>query len=184
VRAQFGSDLVLAVGRLVPYKGFRYLIAAMKSVAGNLVIIGKGPLEEDLRQYARELGVADKVHFLGLVPSVRPYYRAASVLVLPSISRAEAFGLVQLEAMAAGLPVINTQIDSGVPEVCPNGITGITVPPCDSTALANSLHLLMENEELRSRLGSAARVRVREEYRLDLMVDRTVGLYDEVLEGC
>jgi rhamnosyl/mannosyltransferase len=112
VLRQYGSRLVLAVGRLVEYKGFIYLLEAMRGVDATLLLVGTGPLDAVLKRAAQRFEVSNKVKFLGKVDDLQKYYRACSVFVLPSISRAEAFGLVQLEAMAAGLPVINTNIDS------------------------------------------------------------------------
>jgi glycosyltransferase involved in cell wall biosynthesis len=176
-----GPRILLAVGRLVPYKGFEYLVQAMRTVNATLLLIGKGPLEQDLKTLAATLGVSKKVKFLGRVDDVTKYYSATSIFVLPSISRAEAFGLVQLEAMGAGLPVINTDLDTGVPEISVNGITGITVPPADAEALARAINELLENDELRQRMGHAARERARQEFSLDLMISRTAKLYEEVL---
>lgn len=116
VAREFGPDFVLALGRLVPYKGFECLIEAMKNVRTRLVIIGTGPLEHELRKHAGRCGVEERVMLIGRVNDVLPYYKASALFVLPSISRAEAFGVVQMEAMAAGLPVINTNLDSGVPK--------------------------------------------------------------------
>lgn len=175
--------LILSVGRLVPYKGYICLLQAMQAVNATLLLIGAGPLERDLKSAAQNLGVCGKVKFLGWIDDLQPYYRASSLFVLPSITRAEAFGLVQLEAMAAGLPVINTDIDSGVPEVSPDGITGITVPPGDSAALAQAINTLLETPGLCQRMGAAARARARSEFSADLMIRRTLNVYDEVLAG-
>jgi rhamnosyl/mannosyltransferase len=101
--------------------------------------------------------------------------------VLPSVTRAEAFGIVQLEAMAAGLPVINTNIDSGVPGVCIDGRTGITVPPRDINLLTEAMQLLLGGKHLRARFGEAARATVNAEYTADLMAMRTSSVYLEVL---
>jgi len=181
VLTRFDSPLILSVGRLVPYKGYIGLLRAMQAVNATLLLIGTGPLERDLKSAARNLGVCGKVKFLGWIDDLQPYYRASSLFVLPSITRAEAFGMVQLEAMAVGLPVVNTDIDSGVPEVSLDGITGITVPPADSAALARAINLLLESPGLRQRMGAAARARAFSEFAAGLMVRRTMELYDEVL---
>ncbi len=175
------GPFVLAVGRLVPYKGFDVLIRAMKQVDAPLLLIGGGPQADRLRALAEKEGVARKIRMLGRVSDLLPYFRAASVFVLPSRTRAEAFGIVQLEAMAAGVPVINTNVDSGVPEVSVHGETGLTVEPGNIDALAGAIRLLLENGELRCRLGSAAAARVMKEYTADLMAERTLALYREVL---
>jgi glycosyltransferase involved in cell wall biosynthesis len=177
----FDSRLILSIGRLVPYKGYIYLLRAMQTVNATLLLIGVGPLEQELKTAAHNYGVGNKIKFLGWVDDLEPYYRASSVFVLPSITRAEAFGLVQLEAMAAGLPVVNTDIDSGVPEVSLDGITGITVPPEDAGSLARAISLLLDAPELRQRMGEAAKARACSEFTADLMVQRTMTLYDEVL---
>jgi glycosyltransferase involved in cell wall biosynthesis len=179
LRARHGPRVVLAVGRLVYYKGFDYLIRAMSAVDGTLVILGDGPLRGALQALAKEAGVADRVAFEGSVPDLAPYYHAADVFALPAVARSEAFGLVQLEAMAAGLPVVNTRIDSGVPFVSRDGESGITVPPADARALAGALGRLLDAPALRRRLGAAARERVRRDFGLDRMVADTLALYGE-----
>ena len=176
-----GPRLILAVGRLVGYKGFTYLVEAMQNVDATLLLVGNGPLDADLKEQARRCGVNHKIKFLGTIDHLDKYYRASSIFVLPSISRAEAFGLVQLEAMAASLPVVNTDLDSGVPEISLDGVTGRTVPPADAPALAGAINELLGNEYLRRRMGEAGRERARREFSLDLMVERTKALYEEVL---
>ena len=179
LRALYGPRMVLAVGRLVYYKGFDYLIRAMAAVDGRLVILGDGPLRASLERFAAGLGLADRVTLAGAVPDLVPYYHAADVFVLPAVARSEAFGLVQLEAMAAGLPVVNTRIDSGVPFVSRDGESGITVPPADVQALAGALGHLLDAPALRERLGEGARARVRGEFSLHRMVAATLALYRE-----
>jgi glycosyltransferase involved in cell wall biosynthesis len=181
LQQRFGDKIILAVGRLVPYKGFDVLIRAMKEVDGRLILLGSGPQYDALLELAESEGVAEKTTMLGRVENINPYFAAASVFVLPSVTRAEAFGMVQLEAMAAGLPVVNTNIDSGVPEVCVNGVTGITVPPNDVTALSRAIQLLLDKPELRERYGEAARARVNSDFTSDLMAQRTAAIYSEVL---
>lgn len=179
LRERYGPRVVLAVGRLVYYKGFDYLIRAMPAVGGRLVILGDGPLRGPLRALAEAEGVADRVTLEGAVPELAPYYHAADVFALPAVARSEAFGLVQLEAMAAGLPVVNTRIDSGVPFVSRDGESGITVPPADPRALAGALGRLLDAPALRERLGEAGRARVRREFSLRRMVAETRALYEE-----
>ncbi len=157
LRRQFGDRIILAVGRLVPYKGFDVLIRAMKEVDGKLILIGSGPQSSALAGLSVSEGVQSRVTMLGHVEELSPYFAAASVFVLPSVTRAEAFGMVQLEAMAAGLPIINTDIDSGVPEVSIHGKTGITVPPMDTLALSHAMVLLLDRKDLQVQFGEAAK---------------------------
>jgi glycosyltransferase involved in cell wall biosynthesis len=184
IRKQYGDRLVLSVGRLVYYKGFEYLIRAMTQVRGKLLIIGDGTLRGKLEDLARSIGVENKVHFLGNVPgSLRSYYQAVDVFTLASIARSEAFGIVQIEALASGLPVVNTNLDSGVPFVSLDGETGFTVPPCDPDALACAINRLLEEQDLRRSFSSAARQRARTEFSLERMTSRTLALYGTVMHS-
>lgn len=183
IHAKYGERLILAVGRLVPYKGFEYLIRSMKSVNGALVLVGTGPLQDELQGCIQECGVQDKVHMLGHVDDIVQYYQAASIFVMPSITRAEAFGLVQVEAMAAGTPVINTDIPSGVPEVSVHGQTGFTVPPNDPEALAKAINQLLDNKELRQQFGREARIQAHGKFSMEKIVKQTLELYETVMAG-
>jgi len=185
IRNQFGPRIVLGVGRLVYYKGFEYLIRAMERVDGTLLVIGTGRLHEALSAEIRDRGLHARVHLLGDVPDAQlaNYYRAADIFVLPSVERSEAFGIVQLEAMACGKPVINTQIDSSVPCVSENGATGITVPPKDVDALADAIRVLLDNDALRRSYGEAARRRVHDRFTIEAATNDLLRLYFELL-GC
>ena len=181
IRAKYGPRLVVGAGRLVYYKGFEYLVRAMVAVDGGLVILGDGPLRAELRGLAEEMGVVDRVDLPGAVPELAPWYHAADVFALPAVARSEAFGLVQLEAMAAGTPVVNTRLDSGVPFVSRDGETGITVPPADVDALAAALTRLLDDQALRERYGRAGRERVHREFSLERMVAQTLAVYREAV---
>lgn len=181
LRARYGARIVLAVGRLVYYKGFDYLIRAMPRVRGRLVIVGEGPLRRKLEREAAIAGVSDRVTIVSGAEDVVPYYHAADVFVLPSVARSEAFGIVQLEAMACGKPVVNTRLNSGVPSVSLDGMTGLTVAPADSEALAAAIQRLLDDEGLRNRLSQAAGRRVRDKFSLELMVRRMWQLYRQVM---
>jgi rhamnosyl/mannosyltransferase len=185
VRARYGERLVISVGRLVYYKGFDVLIRAMASVRGKLLIVGDGPLRGELQALAVQLGVADKVVFAGEINNagVTPYYHAADLFALASVARSEAFGIVQIEAMAAGLPVVNTSLDSGVPFVSLDGQTGLTVPPGNPQALAAAINRLLDDRGLRQSLGQAGVRRARQEFSLDTMLGRTLQLYRTVADS-
>lgn len=181
IRAKYGERLILAVGRLVPYKGFEFLIRAMTDIDAKLLLIGRGRLDRQLGTLIETMGLRGKVHVLGQVKDVAPYYKAAKIFVLPSITRAEAFGLVQVEAMAAGIPVVNTDLESGVPEVSVDGVTGITVRPKDSIALARAINFLLENDDIRRKYGEAACKRAREKFSAARMAQDTLKVYESVL---
>jgi len=183
VKAQYGGRLIITTGRLIYYKGFEYLIQAMRNVDGHLLIAGDGSLRGELEAQTRALHLQDKITFLGEIHNddIAPYYHAADVFALASIARSEAFGIVQLEAMACGKPVVNTNLDSGVPWVSQDGVTGITVPPRDPFALAAAITKLLDDDSLRAEYGQAARLRVEKEFTQDLMIARLLETYGEVL---
>lgn len=183
VRAWYGPRIVLGVGRLVFYKGFEHLVRAMQDVDGHLLLIGSGPLRASLEQLAHSLNLSDRVTFLSEVEDVRPYYHAADVFALSSVMRSEAFGIVQLEAMACGKPVVNTQLNSGVTFVSPHGVSGLTVPPADSLALGRAINQLLDQPQLRIELGGRARQRVVANFTISKMVQRTFELYQEVMRS-
>jgi rhamnosyl/mannosyltransferase len=181
LRRQYGARIILGVGRFVYYKGFEHLIRAMKGVDGRLLLIGNGPLREKLAREALESGVSDKVTFLTDVKDVRPFYQAADVFVLPSIARSEAFGIVQLEAMACGKPVVNTSLDSGVTFVSPHGVSGLTVQPANPAALSEAINALLDNPALRDEYGRAGKRRIAEMFCVDVMARDTLRVYDEIM---
>jgi glycosyltransferase involved in cell wall biosynthesis len=173
---------VLFVGRLVYYKGLMVLLQAMVMAGASLVIAGDGPLAGALRARADVLGLADRVVFLsGLSDeAIRQLYRACDVFVLPSTERTEAFGLVQVEAMACGLPVVSTDLPTGVPWVNAHGVTGLVVPPGDAGALADALRRLLADPALRAELGQAGRRRAVRHFEESRMVERFVEIVESV----
>ena len=157
---------VLFVGRLVAYKGVDVLLRAMAGVPASLVVIGDGPLRRALEVLAGQLGVAGSVRFLGHVSDAErlEWYRRADLLALPSVSRQEAFGMVQVEAMLAGRPVISTALPTGVPWVNQDGESGLVVPPGDVEQLRAALMRLCGDPALRASLGAQARARALEHF--------------------
>jgi glycosyltransferase involved in cell wall biosynthesis len=177
--------LVVATGRLVPYKGFSTLIRALQDVDATLVIIGDGPMQSALGRLAKRLGVAERVLLKGFLPrdQLKIYLRAARVFAFPSITSAETFGIAQIEAMAAGLPIVNTALPTGVPKVARHGAEAITVPPNDPGALAAAIGQLLDDALLTRRLGQAGLTRARAEYGLDEFVTRMKRVYLEARAG-
>jgi rhamnosyl/mannosyltransferase len=180
------EPLVLFVGRLVYYKGVDVLLQATSLTArARLAIVGIGPMQEQLAGQARDLGIADRVRFLGAVSGarLRSLYNYARFLVLPSVAPSEAFGMVQLEAMAAARPVISTDLRSGVPYVNQHGKTGLIVQPGNALALASAMRLLIEDESYSTHLGKHAQQRVLDEFHLDRVVEAHLELYRASVAG-
>jgi len=180
------EPLVLFVGRLVYYKGIDVLLEALRlTERARLAIVGVGPLATRLIEQADRLGVTERVKFLGAVSDdrLRSMYKCARFLVLPSVAPSEAFGMVQLEAMAAGRPVIATDLRSGVPYVNQHGVTGLIVPPRDPRALAAAMATLLDNEPHARTLGQTAQRRVLAEFDVDKVVDAHVALYAGLLRS-
>lgn len=184
IRTKYGSEIVLFVGRLIYYKGVEYLIRAMKNVAGSLVVIGDGPLQESLLSLAKDTGVAHKVHFLGKGLSdaeMVAYYHACDVFVLPSVENTEGFGIVQLEAMACGRPVVNTDLPTGVPCVSLDNETGYTVPVRDPEALSRAINKILLNDGIKRTFGANAVQRVNDEFTMDRMTDSVFNACQQAL---
>lgn len=175
---------LLFVGHLRYYKGLDYLLRAMVNLpSARLTVVGSGPMEADWRGLARELEIADRVEFVGEVAdeNLPSYFADCDIFVLPSSERSEAFGVVQLEAMAAGKPVVCTELGTGTSFVNVNGETGFVVPARDDRALAGALARLMSDPGLRARMGAAGRERVQREFTLEKMVDGVMRTYQETL---
>lgn len=180
-----GRPILLNIGRLVGYKGQRYLVEALARVDAMAWLVGSGPLRADLEERARAAGVRDRVRFWGEVPDeLLPHLlHAADIFVLSSITPNEAFGLVQVEAMACAKPVICCQLPSGVPFVNQHGRTGLVVPPAEVGALAEAIRQLIEDPTLRRALGQAGRDRAIAEFSLETMVARYWNLFAETIHS-
>jgi rhamnosyl/mannosyltransferase len=174
IRSSMPGPRVLFVGRFVYYKGVSVLINAMAGCPGTLMLVGEGPLEHDLRRRVAERGLQDRVRFVGRVSDedLPAYYQASDLFVLPSIAKTEAFGVVQVEAMAAGVPVISTNLATGVPWVNQDGVSGLIVPPDDSDALAHAMAALLGDPDRRAALGRGASERADRLFSRQQMVDR------------
>ena len=181
LRKKYAEPIWLTSGRLIYYKGLSTAIRAFKKVPGTLILVGSGSEEDSLRAEVAAQDLGSRVVFAGYRPShldIIPYYLAAQAMWFPSNARSEAFGLVQIEAMACGTPVINTAIPhSGVTWVCQHEKSGLTVPINDPDALAAASMRLLNEPGLRERLGAAGRARTIAEFDHRVMAQRSAEIY-------
>ncbi len=178
------APLIFTIGRHVYYKGLEFLIRAMGEIAqGVLVIGGDGPLTPGLKALTQSLGLSARIRFVGRIPDAELpfYYHACDVFCMPSVEPAEAFGLVQLEAMACGKPVVCCELHNGVTYVNRDGETGLVVVPRDPQALARALTRLLDDPVLRRQFGEHGRRRARGEFSMDSMAAGTLRVYGQVL---
>lgn len=178
LRSRF-PRMIVAVGRLVAYKGFDVLVRALQHLDATAVVIGEGPVGADLARLAGRLGVRDRLLLAGRTDheQIKSYLHAAQVFAFPSVTAAEAFGIAQLEAMAAGLPVVNTMLPTAVPDVARDGQEGLTVPAGDAFALARALGRLLDDPALARTLGERGRQRARAVYGRSAFVARCTSVY-------
>jgi rhamnosyl/mannosyltransferase len=179
-----GSVVALLVGRLVYYKGVDVLLDAVSRTRGvHLVVVGDGPLRDVLKARALALGIADRVQWIGSVTDedLAGAFSGADLFVLPSVARSEAFGLVQVEAMAAGLPVISTRLGTSVEVVNVEGSSGLLVEPGDPAALADAIQAIADDVALRERLSAGA-LRRAEDFTEARLVERYRDLYAAALD--
>jgi rhamnosyl/mannosyltransferase len=181
---QYPGPIWLSVGRLVYYKGLDVAIRALPKIPGRLIIVGEGPLRTEWQRLAEACGCSDRVVWLGNVDAqmLTGAYHAATALLFPSNARSEGFGLVQVEAMACGCPVINTRIpDSGVAWVSPHEDSGLTVPINDPDALAQAALQILEDPELRNRFSASGVLRAQEMFDARMMAERSFDVYRRAL---
>lgn len=182
-----GKHIVFSLGRLVLYKGYEYLIEAAHYLSDDYIVLigGTGHQQHRLSSLIETQGLQEKVKLLGFISDEKlgSYFKAATLFCLPSIDKREAFAIVQAKAMQHGLPVISTDIPgSGVPWVNQNGVSGITVPPCDSQALATAIQQVCADEQQYHRLCQQSRQRYEQLFRMEQMIDAHQTLYQEVME--
>lgn len=174
---------IVAVGRLVGYKGYDVLIRAMRTVDGHATIVGEGPLLANLQQLAAQQGVSDRIHFAGRLPrdEIKQLFHSAQVFAFPSVTEAEAFGIAQIEAMAAGLPIVNTNLATTVPLVARHNQEALTVPPNDAQGLSEALSRLLDEPVFAKRLGAAGRERAMSEFDQGVFSARMAAIYEDAL---
>jgi glycosyltransferase involved in cell wall biosynthesis len=187
LRAELGLPedalLVALVGRVEDQKGVDHLVRAARTVtaqvpAAHVVVVGDGTRRAEMERLTADLGLADRVHFTGWRHDLTDVMRSIDVLALPS--RWEAFGIVNLEAMAAAKPVVGFAVE-GIPEVVVHGETGLLSPAGDEAGLAEHLVRVLVDPELAARLGEAGRRRFVERFVPDEMAAAHVELYDRLL---
>jgi glycosyltransferase involved in cell wall biosynthesis len=178
--------LFVCVSRLNKAKGIRHAVRALAALDGGaaaappkLVIVGDGKEEPDLRALADELGIADRVHFAGPQPpeAVAAYLAACDIFLFPTEFK-EAGPVGLLQAMAAELPVVASDVGAVPEAVGRDGSAGILVPVADVDALIQAMRRLADDGELRTRLGRNARQRVLDEYTLERMTERMLAVYE------
>ncbi|HEY6193569.1 MAG TPA: glycosyltransferase [Candidatus Eisenbacteria bacterium] len=181
LRERYGDPHLLFVGRLRYYKGLHVLLDAMPAIEAPLVIVGNGPMDRALRAQAARLGLDDRVHFVGPVSDdvLLDHLAAAGIGLLPSSTPTEAFGLALVEYMAAGLPVVCTELGTGTSFVNQHGETGLVVRANDPGALADAVNRLLADRALRERMGRAGRERVRDRFTTEVMMRGMDCLYGE-----
>lgn len=178
-----GKKIVYSLGRLVPYKGYTYLIQAAAYLPEDYIVLigGNGPLKESLQAEIEVQHLQEKVKLLGFIADEEhaALYGAAKVFVMSSVMKTEAFGIVQIEAMSTGTPVVATKIpESGVSWVNDDGVSGLNVEPEDPKALAEAIRAICENEERYATFSQGARERFKTLYQFDKMIKKIITVYE------
>lgn len=183
LKQRYGKPLMIFIGKFRYYKGLHILIEAMKKIPGRLLLVGGGPLERKLRSQVSKSNLSGKIVFLGELEDRQMinYLQACDLLLLPSHLRSEAFGVVQLEAMACEKPVISTELGTGTSYVNQDNITGLVVPPNDVDALAKAANYLITKPKIREKFGKTGRQMVKKYYTDHLMLEKIIELYHQTL---
>lgn len=189
LRKQYGEKkIVFSLGRLVAYKGFTHLVEAARFLKDDYVILigGTGALKQALSQQIKRLGLENKVVLLGRIPEneLPTYFGACKVFCLPSVQKTEAFGIVQIEAMSCGKPVVATRIpQSGVSWVNKHGVSGLNVMPGNAGELARAIQDIADNESVYDKYSMAAKNRYWDIFTNEHMIDKCKRIYNNLWEG-
>jgi glycosyltransferase involved in cell wall biosynthesis len=181
----YDKTILLFLGYLSPHKGPDVLIRALQKIVIDvpdvlLVIVGTGVMQDKLKALSRKLGVEKNVRFEGFIGDIHLktlYYKAADIFCVPSLS--EIFGIVNLEAMACGIPIVASKVD-GIPDVVKNGENGLLVRSKDSKALADAIIYLIENKRIRDMMGLIGRERVKD-YSWTKIAEEMERIYGDLL---
>jgi O-antigen biosynthesis rhamnosyltransferase len=181
-RRRFGDRFFLFVGALRYYKGLHILLDAIHGTEFPVVIVGSGPVEQELREHAARLNLTN-VHFVGLLSDEDKValIRLCFAFVFPSHLRSEAFGVSLLEGAMYGKPLISSEIGTGTTFVNVHGETGIVVPPDDPDAIRRAMIFLVENPADARRMGENAERRYERLFRAEQMVSQHIDLYRRLL---
>jgi glycosyltransferase involved in cell wall biosynthesis len=180
------ENIILFVGALSLYKGPDVLLKAMPKIIKEvpntrLIFAGSGEMKEELEMLSKRLDIEKHVKFAGFVEKKvkTMYYKAADIFCLPSTMNTESFGIVNLEAMACSVPIVASNI-GGIPGVVKDGENGLLVPPGDTNALADTMIYLLENEEVREKMGKNGRKKV-EDYSWEKIAEMTEKVYEGLI---
>lgn len=181
-----GKKIILFFGNLVAYKGPDILLKAFSIVKKSypnvmLVYAGRGEIQAELEDLSVKMGLNDSVKFTGFVEEELKtlYYHSADIFCLPSVTMAEAFGIVNLEAMACGLPVVSSRL-GGIPDIVQDGKNGIIVEPGDIEALANALTKLLEDDKLRAKMSLEGK-KMSKNYSWAKIAEETEKIYEDLI---
>ena len=181
------KKIILFFGNIVAYKGPHILLKSFSKVKSKfkdvmLVFAGRGEMQEELTKLAVELGIKNDVLFTGYIDEkLKPfYYKSADIFCLPSITMAEAFGIVNLEAMACGIPVISSKL-GGIPDVIDDKETGLLVKPEDEDELSEAIEFLLENEATSIKMGNNGKRKVKE-YSWKKIAEKTQKIYERLMD--
>jgi len=181
------KNLILFLGSLVPYKGPDVLLKALHLVKKEipdvkLIFAGRGPMLTELRELSKKLDLDENIEFLGFVEeSLKPmYFKASDIFCLPSTTMLESFGIVNLEAMASGVPIVSSNF-GGIPDIVKDGENGLLAKPGDVEDLSDALIYLLKNEDVRQKMGDDGLKKV-ERYSWRKIAEETEEIYKKVLE--
>ncbi len=186
IRKQYrGKKIIFSLGRLVGYKGFNYLIEAAQYLSDDYVVLigGAGVLQQKLQRQIQQQGLVGKVVLLGRIPNkdIPNYYGACDVFVMSSIWKTEAFGIVLLEALSAGKPIVATKIKgSGVSWVNEDGVTGVNVEPENGRAIADAVCYILSERSRYETYSHNAKKRYTDIFGKDMMIDKCLEFYKQL----
>jgi len=181
-----GAPVVGVVAHLSRKKGHRYLLEALGRLGDrypqlHCLVVGEGPLRRKLQRLAKQVGVAERTHFLGYREDAVAIMQVCDLVILPSVAK-EGLGICLIEAAFLGVPAVGSNAP-GIDEAIVDGETGLLVPPGDARALAEALDRLLSDAQLRSRLGGNARQWAQKTFTIELQMQATMALYHEMIAG-